>query len=391
MAEDFDEKTEEATPKKKQESKEQGEVPRSKDLTTLLMLVSGSCAILFWGKYWADSLFDGSRSTWILASSPSLMPGQLLAALIAFMQSTLWSLAPFLGLMLLTALLAPALLGGWSFSSKALQPKFNRLDPIKGTARLFSLRSLVELLKTLGKFAVVMGAGVTVFLLMQGEFLQLGSQNAPSGITHAADILARGLLLISSSLLLIALIDAPYQLWDHNRKQRMTKQEIKDEHKQSEGDPQLKARVRQVQREMANRRMMGQVADADVIITNPDHYAVALKYDSGKMAAPKMVAKGKELTALKIKELAIANQVPIVRAPVLSRALYFTGEIDQVIPQGLFLAVAQVLAYLYQLDRNWAGKKGPKSTETNYPGNLSIPEDYLKAANRPGPGRRSAP
>lgn len=378
MAEDFQDRTEPATPKRREESRAKGEIPRSRDLNTLVMLVGASSAILLWGGDWLAAWTDNTRATWSLAAHPALNSAQLLAALSGFINRLLLALGPFLGLLYCIALATPALLGGWTLSGKALTPRFSRLDPLAGIARLFSLRSLVELAKTLGKFALVCGGATAVFHGMRGEFLQLGGESTLPAIRHAGALLAWGMLLLSLSLVVVALLDVPYQLWEHSRKTRMSKQQVKDEHRQTEGDPLLKARIRQLQREIAQRRMMDQVPKADVIITNPEHYAVALQYDQARMAAPKVVAKGQQLLAQRIRSIALEHRVPIVRAPLLSRALYFTCEIEQAIPQGLFLAVAQVLAYVYRMERAWANRPA----ETGYPGELSIPEEFARAANR---------
>ena len=282
----------------------------------------------------------------------------------------LWMLAPVFILLLLAAVLGPAALGGWVFSTSALAPKFERLDPVRGLQRMFSVRSLVELLKAIAKVLLV--GAITVLLLwtLRGELAAMEMQPLEPAIHHAVTMLGWSGLALSASTLLIAALDVPFQLFDHAQKLRMTMQQVRDELKESEGRPEVKSRIRQLQRQFARSRMMAAVPKADVVITNPTHYAVALRYDAGRAAAPMLLAKGSDLVALKIREIAEAHGVPVVSSPRLARAIWFTTEIEAEIPAGLYLAVAQVLAYVFHL-RNYRRGRGSAPV---LPDELPIPE-----------------
>jgi Flagellar biosynthesis pathway, component FlhB len=241
------------------------------------------------------------------------------------------------------------LLGGISFSSEALLPKLERLDPISGLGKIFAMRGLVELGKALLKLLLI--GAVLVFTLRhwQGELLATGRGEVMFGIAHAMSLLGRASLLFGVVLALIGAIDALYQRFDYAKRQRMTKQELRDESKESEGNPELKGRIRQVQHEMSRRRMMQDLPKADVVVVNPSHFAVALRYDDGRSAAPRVIAKGVDVLAQQIRLVAGAHRIPLVEAPPLARALYATTELGREIPAALYVAVAQVLAYVYQL------------------------------------------
>ena len=258
--------------------------------------------------------------------------------------------------LLVIALAGPVSLGGWLFSSEALQPKFSRMNPLSGLKRMFSVQALVELGKAVGKFLVVLTVAVAVLMANQDDLLSIGHEPLPQAIAHSAQIVGWCSLWMACSLILIAAIDVPFQLWDHKQKLMMTKQEVRDEFKDTEGKPEVKSRIRQLQYEMAQRRMLQEVPQADVVITNPTHFAVALKYDADKGGAPRLVAKGGDFLALKIREIAQEHRVELLESPALARAVFYSTELDQEIPAGLYLAVAQVLAYVYQLKQFRAGK-----------------------------------
>src|SRR5690606_7580000 len=243
-----------------------------------------------------------------------------------------------------------------SFSAKLLAPKGERLNPLAGLKRMFSIKALVELLKALAKFLVVLVMALVVLNMRTDDLLALGNQTLPSAIAQSAWILGTSLVLLACALILIAAVDVPFQIWDNKKKTRMTKQEVRDEYKDSEGKPEVKSRVRQLQREMAERRMMGEVPKADVVITNPTHYAVALKYDPVNSGAPVVVAKGADFLAQKIREVAAEHDVIVLESPPLARAVYYSTELEHPIPAGLYLAVAQVLAYVYQIRQYQQGK-----------------------------------
>jgi flagellar biosynthetic protein FlhB len=260
-----------------------------------------------------------------------------------------WALLPLLLLLAALALASPVALGGWAFSTEALFPKFERIDPMKGFARIFSTHGLVELCKALGKFALV--GSVILFTLYKvlDEISELAGHDINFALGEAGSLLLWCFLAFSATLLLVAGIDVPYQIWQHNKQLMMTKQEVRDEAKETEGRPEVKQAIRQKQMEIAQRRMMDDVKKADVVITNPTHYAVAISYDKTSGKAPVVLAKGKDFIAAKIRELAAEHKVTIFSAPPLARALFFSTDLNQEIPEKLFVAVAQVLAYIYQL------------------------------------------
>jgi len=277
--------------------------------------------------------------------------------------------------LLAASIIGPIALGGWLFSAQAMQPKFSRMNPLAGLKRMFSMHALAELLKALAKFVVLLAVALLVLKADQDDLLALGHEALEPALQHSALIVAKSAIWLACGLILIAVVDVPFQLWDNRQKLMMTKQEVRDEYKDSEGKPEVKSRIRQLQREMAQRRMMEAVPQADVVITNPTHFAVALKYDPAKGSAPVLLAKGGDFLALKIREIAQENKVMVLESPALARAVYFSTEMDQEIPAGLYLAVAQVLAYVYQIKQYQAGKgKRPAPLSDNLP----IPPDLRR-------------
>ena len=266
-------------------------------------------------------------------------------------------------------------MGSWNFSLKALNPDFGRLDPIKGLSRLISWSGLIELVKAVAKALVVGGVAFWVLWSERADIFALFGQSIEVAVSSAGHLLNFSFLMIVMAMLLIVAVDVPFQLWQYYDKLKMSKEEVKREGREMEGDPQVKGRIRQLQREAARKRMMGAVPTADVIVTNPTHFAVALAYKSG-MTAPKIVAKGAGEIALKIREIGAANGVPLLEAPPLARALYRHADIDQEIPSALYAAVAEVLAYVYQL-ASWRQVGG------NYPippRELPVPQEMAMEA-----------
>lgn len=365
------EKTEQATSKKLQEARDEGQIPRSRELNTLVMLLVSGAAFLLLGKDIIAGLTEIYRSSFTFERDIIFDAGILPEMFWQAVNSGIKAVLPLLAVLVVAAIIAPMALGGWAFSTKALTPKLDRMDPIKGLGRIFAWKGLVELLKALAKFLIVATAG---YLLLQSklpEFLVLGNLNVDQGLAKMGNDLIWIFVLLSCTLILVAIVDVPFQLWDYQRQQRMTRQEVKDEMKDTEGSPELKSKQRSAQREIAMRRMMENVPNADVVITNPSHYAVALRYDQLKMGAPVVMALGSDLVALQIRRIASANDVPILEAPPLARALYYSTELDQEIPAGLYLAVAQVLAYVYQL-KQYQTHGG---VEPQTPNDLPIPDD----------------
>jgi flagellar biosynthetic protein FlhB len=272
-----------------------------------------------------------------------------------------------MAIMLVSVFAGPLLMGGWSFSLETISFKLEKLDPIKGLARIFSLKGLVELVKALAKFVLLLGAAILVFFSIDQQLLSLASMTPKAAGLEAVTILVQVLLILSATTILIVALDVPFELWNHSKQLRMTKQEIKDEMKETDGNPQVKQRIRTLQRQLAESRMMDDVRTADVVITNPTHYAVALQYLDRPGSAPKVVAKGKDLTALRIRSIATDCDIPIFEAPPLARALYRSTEIGYEIPHVLYMAVARVLAYVFQLKSATPTDYVPKPTDFDIP------------------------
>ncbi len=350
MAENSDgqEKSEQPTGKKLSDARKKGQVPRSRELNTVAVTLGGVVLLFSFGQRYADQMMATMRANFSVRRDDIFDPVTMLDHLTRGIQDALWLLAPFFIAMVVIAVLSSIVLGGMSFSMESLTPKFGKLNPVKGFKRMFALKGLLELLKSVLKFLLIGGVTVLVLWADADEFLHLGSGDVRIAIAGVFSLLGWATLLLASTLLVLAAIDVPFQLWEHTRNLRMTKQEVRDEMKNTEGRPEVKGRIRQVQRELAQRRMMDEVPKADVIVTNPTHYAVALSYQPG-MAAPKVVAKGVGLVAANIRELGGKHRVPIVEAPPLARAIYFNTEIGEQIPAGLYLAVAKLLGYIFQL------------------------------------------
>ncbi|MFS2125543.1 flagellar biosynthesis protein FlhB [Pseudomonas sp. Pseusp97] len=351
-----EDKTEEPTEKRRREAREKGQLPRSKELNTLAVLVAGAGALLMYGANLADALMRLMRGSFELDRATVMNSDSMLNLLVAAAKIAGDGVWPILAVLLAAALIGPVSLGGWLFSAEALAPKFSRMNPLEGLKRMFSVRSVVELSKALVKFAVVLAVAILVLKSDQDDLIAMAHEPMEQALIHCARVVGWSAFWLACSLMLIAAFDVPYQLWDNRQKLMMTKQEVKDEYKDSEGKPEVKAKVRQMQREMANRRMMQAVPQADVVITNPTHFAVALQYDPAATGAPKLLAKGNDFMALKIREIAQEHKVTVLESPALARAVYYSTELDHEIPAGLYLAVAQVLAYVYQLKQFRAGK-----------------------------------
>jgi len=377
MAEDSDlEKTEQPSQRKIDQAREKGQVARSRELSTFAVLMMGGATIWFMGAIFMEKsiklLRDGLTLTRDMAFNPELMIPRLfdlsLDALLAF--------SPLLLVLLLAALFSPLLLNGWMFSIEALQPQFSRMNPFSGIARMFSTNSLVELTKAIVKTLIIGGVGVWVIWHDKESVMQLMLLPLSTAIPEMGHLIGMAFLSIVGAMLLIVAIDVPFQLYEHNKKLMMTKEEVRQESKETEGDPMVKGRIRSLQREAARRRMMAAIPTADVVVTNPTHYAVALKYSETGMRAPTVVAKGSHLLALKIREIAEENRVPILEAPPLARALHKHTELGDSIPEALYTAVAEVLAYVYQLKRY--EKQG--GAYPQQPSELPVPKELDPAA-----------
>ena len=358
MAGDSDaEKTEDASPRRLEKAREEGDVPRSKELATFAVLMTAGAGLWATGGNLAGHLSTMLASSLSLTREQIYNPTVLIERITTDIGGVLLACLPLALAIMLVALAAPMAIGGFNFTAKAFMPNFGKLNPISGLGNIFSATALVELLKAVAKTVLVGCVAYIVVMSEKDAVLGLAVEPLGAGTGHVADLIAHAFLFIVGSLGVVALIDAPYQMWHYSNKLKMTRQEMIQESKESDGNPQIKGKIRQMQRQMARNRMMQNVPTADVVVTNPTHYAVALKYTDGQGGAPRVVAKGADEVAAKIRELARENKVALLEAPALARALYKHTEIDDEIPEKLYSAVAEVLAYVFQL-RNYSKGAG---------------------------------
>jgi flagellar biosynthesis protein FlhB len=343
------ERTEQATPKRLEEARKKGQIPRSRDLSAAAVTLAGGLALHVLGEQISGRMYGLMQRGLTLSREQALDSAYLLPTLGSAAAEGLRACTPVLATILLAALLAPLVLGGWSFSTESLMPQFDRLNPLAGMKRVFALRNLIELAKALAKFGIVALVAVIVLWNDAPSMLALGREPLEEAIGHAAKLSGQGLLAITAGLLIVAGIDVPYQLWQYAKQMRMSKEEVRQEYKESEGSPEIKGRIKQMQQRLASQRMMQDVPKADVIVTNPTHFAVALRYDEKRMRAPIVIAKGVDLIAARIRAIAGENSVPIFEAPPLARVLYRNVEIGSEVPSSLYVAVAQILSYIFQL------------------------------------------
>lgn len=369
---DDQEKTEEATPRRREQAREKGQVARSKELGTAAILVAAAITMIAVGESLAKALLEVARGQFSLNRLEAIGAPALRPLFFELLATLAWPLLGFIVSLFIAGFIGNIAMGGMSFSLEAAAPKLNKMSPIKGFGRMFGIQAIVELLKSIAKFLVIAGCAFTLLWVNFDQILGLSHGNPDGSIRDSVELLLGLFVLLCCSLILIVMIDAPYQLWNHNKQLRMSKQEVKDEYKQTEGKPEVKGRIRQLQREMAQRRMMSEVPTADVVIVNPTHYSVALKYDREKSPAPIVVAKGNDEIALKIREIAREYEVPILSSPMLARALSHSTKLDQPIPEGLFSAVAQVLAYVFQMQQY---RRGQGRQPTPLPSELPVPEE----------------
>ncbi|MHB1374276.1 MAG: flagellar biosynthesis protein FlhB [Thauera sp.] len=368
MAEESDlEKTEDPSPRRLEQAREEGQVPQSQELSTFLVTVTGAATLLLMGNWMAGRVMGIVRDGFAFERSAAFDPALMLDVLNRMLSGALLTLAPLFFALMVAAVTAPILLGGLVFAPKVLGFNFGRMNPIQGIGRMFSVHGLAEMIKAILKSVLVGGVAALVLWLNIEHLFDLMVEPLEIGMADFSDTVAFASLMIVLSLGLLAIIDVPFQLWQYHKKLRMTKEEVKRESKEQEGDPMVKGRIRALQREMARRRMMTEVPKADVVVTNPTHFSVALKYDAGKMGAPVVIAKGRGELALKIRELAKEHGVPLLEAPPLARALYKHCELEQSIPAALYTAVAEVMAYVYQFDA-WMKQGGlPPVAPTTLP------------------------
>ncbi|WP_057830890.1 flagellar biosynthesis protein FlhB [Colwellia sp. TT2012] len=370
---DSGEKSEEPTAKKLTDARKKGQIARSKDLGTFFVLVGSACAMLLMGKSLATSMANMMTHMFSLTREEAMDVNALFKVINDGIFQVVPPLMWIFVIIMLAAFVGNTLLGGMSFSWEAMMPKASRLSPMAGFKRMFGVQAAVELFKSILKFFVVF---IVAYLLLNGLFEQilgLSRETIPANFEHATTMLLWMFLVLALSIGIIVAIDAPYQVWNHNRQLKMTKQEIKDEHKSSEGSPEMKGRIRRTQYEMSQRRMMADVPDSDVVITNPTHFSIALKYDAAVGGAPVLVAKGVDEMAIHIRTIAKEHQVEIIQSAALARSIYYTAEVGEDIPEELFAAVAQVLAFIFQLNEH---KKGKAKKPIPVTKDLPIPDDF---------------
>lgn len=376
MAEDSDlEKTEEPSGRRIEQAREQGQVPHSRELGTFLVLIVAGSVFWTMGGWFAQRTMAIARKGFTVEPKYMLEPAQMLPRLADISGDMFLVFSPLLALLLLAAVLPPFFLNAWVFAPKALVPDLNRMNPLTGFGRMFSWNSLMELGKAVLKATLLGGVAAMLVWKERDEIFGLLAQPLEAALAHAGHLVSFSFLMLVAALVLVVAADVPFQLWQHFDKLKMTKEEVKQEMKEMMGDPHVKGRIRSLQMQAARKRMMASVPQANVIVTNPTHYAVALSYQAG-MAAPKVVAKGVGAIALKIRELAAEHAVPVLEAPPLARALYKHAELDAEIPSALYNAVAEVLAYIYQL-ANWRQAGGTYPVQ---PHDFSVPPELVPEA-----------
>jgi flagellar biosynthetic protein FlhB len=375
LAEESDlEKTESASPRRLEKARESGDVPRSTEFSTFFILLSGTLAIWLIGSSLVKNLQAGLGQTLNFGIIKELNSAEMFLAYQNFLIDLGIIFLPLLGIIFIAAVAAPLLIGGWTFSTEKLIPNFTKLNPIQGISNIFSVNSLVELLKAILKTLFI---GFAAWLLISSQLdsiFSLLTKSIQESSASQGYIILWCLTFMVISLSVVSMIDVPYQIYQYTDKLKMSRQELRDESKETEGNPEIKAKIRAQQREMSRRRMMSKVPSADVVITNPTHYSVALQYPDNSNKAPIILAKGQGEVALKIRELARENNIEIVEVPPLARALYKHAELDQEIPSALFTAVAQVLAYVFQLRiyKKQGGLQPQKPTQIAIPAGLDI-------------------
>jgi len=371
---DGQERTEDATPRRREQARERGEVPRSKELATTALLLGAAGTFMVLTPWMADKFMELAKHAWQLDAATVRAPDAMFRVLREGTYIGVLAAAPVLIVLAIAAIVAGVALGGVAFTFEPLLPQLSRIDPMAGLARMFSKRAVVELAKATLKLMVVGGPIVMMLASLANKMLALDRLNIQAAIAHAVGLIGWGFLAMAAATAIVALVDVPWQLYDFAEKLKMSFQEIKEESKDSDGRPEVKSRIRRLQQDMARKRMLTEVPNADVIITNPEHYAVALKYDQNTMAAPQVLAKGVDLLAERIRHVAAEHSITVIQTPALARAVYYSTEVGREVPKGLYLAVARVLAYVMQLNRYRTGiGKAPV-----WPDELPIPDELKR-------------
>lgn len=357
MAEEsFEEKTEKATPRRQEEARKKGEVAKSRELASTAVLLAGLVALMLSGSYIYNQVQAIMADTFTQIASRDLAASDFIAFAERAIRTSMLAIVPVLGAVFFAAIASNVLqIGYFVFSAESITPKLSKLNPIKGLGRLFSKQSFMELFKSLVKLGII---GGIAYITIKGETentFMLGDMDVRSILTYTLSTIFEIFFKCTLAMVFLVIIDYAFQKYEHERKLKMTKKEIKDESKLTEGDPMVKSRIRSIQREIARKRMMQAVPDADVVITNPTHLAVALKYDSDRMGAPVVLAKGAGLVAEKIRDIASSHGIPIVEDKEIARSIFAAVEVGQEIPSTLWHAVAEIMAYVYGLRKDYAG------------------------------------
>ena len=372
---DAQDKTEEPTQKKLDDARKKGQLARSKELSTALVLIVSAVMFLLMGSIIAEDIYVMTKRMFTLSRDETYDISHMFSASGEALMSVAWPVLVYMIVSMLAGIYGSVALGGYNFSWKSAAPKANKINPINGFKRMLGPNAVVELLKAIAKFLVIGAIAIGALFYFRNEALHLDREMYPLNLFHAMTMLEWAFLFLTLGMIPIAIFDVPYQMHKHNKEMKMTKQEVKDEHKNAEGDPQVKGRIRRLQFQAAANRMMQDVPDADVVVTNPTHYSVAIKYEEDGNRAPVVVAKGQDELAMHIRKIATAHDVPLIPSPMLTRAIFYSTEVNEEVPNKLFMAVAQVLAYVYQLRAYKAGKgQRPKPLKKDLP----IPEELRR-------------
>jgi flagellar biosynthesis protein FlhB len=366
------EKTEEPTARKLQKAREDGQVARSNELPGAAVMIGAVALMVMMGGVLLPQLIAVFKAGFIFDRTTLLTPSLLPLTFGSHAVSAFVVVIPIFIVTVVLAILSSGATGGYLFSLKSIAPKGSKINPLEGFKRMFGKKALVELAKAVLKFSLVTGVLILMININLGELIQIGRMPLEPAMQKAGELVAHSALYVTLSLVVIAAIDMPWQKHEFNERMKMTKQEVKDEYKDIEGRPEVKAQIRRRQREMSNQRMMQNVKDADVVITNPEHFAVALSYDPTGDGAPIVVAKGADLIAAGIREEAKTHGVYVFQAPPLARALFYTTEVDQTVPEELYVAVAQVIAYVFNLDNVKPGQPGMQKPKPVVPPEMAF-------------------
>ncbi len=368
------ERTEQPTEKRLNEARKKGQVARSRELTTTVTLLASAAALLVTGSWIIEALLSVMQQSFSFGRAQAFDP---FFGILTFRESVslmLMTLAPLFTTIAISAVLGNVAMSGWNFSPESIALKPEKLNPIDGIKKIAGPQGLMEAGKAVAKFLLVSVVGVAFLWSVTDKLLGLGAESLRPGMAHAGELILWGFLAVSSIMILVAVVDIPFQAWNHKKQLKMTKQEVKQESKETDGNPELKRKVRQTQMDMAMRRMMQEVPKADVIITNPTHFSVAIRYDQKKMRAPVVIAKGQDNVAMEIRRIALENDVPLLSAPPLARAIHHSTKLNHAIPEGLYVAVAQILAYIFQLRQQRKQHKSDHFEKSDLP----IPDELKK-------------